>query len=204
MTDPPAAGDARCAPRLRLARAALLWERVWPAVWPALCVLGVFAVLALFDLLPALPGTGACRRPGAVRRWRWPARWLGLRAAGLGAVPDVGSRRAAASSRRAASRIARWQALADRPSGPLDGQAAALWEAHQRRMTAAVRRLRVGWPAAGLARRDPWGVRSVLAILLLLGAIDAGADWRERLARALSPSLGRRAGGGRGELRLCG
>src|SRR6266571_8470295 len=42
--------------RLRLARAALVWERVWPAAWPALCVLGILAVAALFDVLPRLPG----------------------------------------------------------------------------------------------------------------------------------------------------
>ena len=46
----------RLAWRMRLARAALLWERVWPSAWPALCVLGIFAVLVLFDLLPLLPG----------------------------------------------------------------------------------------------------------------------------------------------------
>src|SRR2546428_13557184 len=49
-------GGRRLVRRLKLARAALLWERVWPAAWPALCVLGGFAVLALFDLLPWLPG----------------------------------------------------------------------------------------------------------------------------------------------------
>ena len=81
------------------------------------------------------------------------------------------------------------EALADRPSGPLDGPAAALWAAHQRRMAEAVRRLRVGWPAAGLARRDPYGTRSVLAILLVLAAIDAGADWHDRVARALVPAV---------------
>ena len=42
--------------RLRLARAALLWERVWPASWPVLAVLGSFLVLALFDLLSRLQG----------------------------------------------------------------------------------------------------------------------------------------------------
>src|ERR1700736_6111191 len=46
----------RLVARLRLARAALLWERVWPAAWPALCVLGILAVSALFDVLPRLPG----------------------------------------------------------------------------------------------------------------------------------------------------
>src|ERR1700732_1974662 len=53
-----AQGGRRLVLRLRLARAALLWERVWPAAWPALCVVGGFAVLALFDLLPWLPGIG--------------------------------------------------------------------------------------------------------------------------------------------------
>ncbi|HEV2303450.1 MAG TPA: TIGR02302 family protein, partial [Stellaceae bacterium] len=51
------------------------------------------------------------------------------------------------------------------------------------------RRLRIGWPAAGLAGRDPRGLRAVLAILLLLGAIDAGGEWRERLLHALSPGF---------------
>ena len=78
-------------------------------------------------------------------------------------------------------------ALADQPSTPLDAAAASAVGGAPRRMAAAVRGLRVGWPAAGLARRDPWGLRAVLAILLLVGAIDAGADWRERLVRALTP-----------------
>ena len=56
-------------------------------------------------------------------------------------------------------------------------------------MEAATRRLRVGFPAAGFAGRDLWGLRVVLVILLLLGTIDAGTDWRDRLARAITPAL---------------
>jgi uncharacterized protein (TIGR02302 family) len=177
------------AARLRLARGALLWERVWPACWPMLAVVGVFAVLSLFDLLPLLPGGVHA------------ALLLGLGAAFLAAlgvairhllIPDD------AAARRRIERMSGLphrplQALADRPSGPLDPQATRLWEAHRRRMAAAAQRLRVGLPAAGLAPRDPWGLRAVLAILLLLAAIDAGGDWRERLVRAVTPSLG---GGG--------
>jgi uncharacterized protein (TIGR02302 family) len=81
------------------------------------------------------------------------------------------------------------EALADRPAMPLDPQAAQLWEAHRRHMQALARRLRIGMPVAGLAVRDPWGLRAVLAMLLLIGAIDAGGDWRDRLARAVTPSL---------------
>src|SRR6202047_2252510 len=56
MTDRSSLSGHRFAMRLRLARFALLWERVWPPCWPALAVLGVFLVLGLFDVLPNLPG----------------------------------------------------------------------------------------------------------------------------------------------------
>src|SRR3546814_11841163 len=42
--------------RLTLARLALIWERLWRALWPASGILGLFVVLALFDVLPLLPG----------------------------------------------------------------------------------------------------------------------------------------------------
>ena len=178
----------RLAARLRLARAALLWERVWPAAWPALCVLGVLAVSALFDVLPRLPGWAHAGVLGLFAIAFAGAVVWGSRAAGIGTWPDrlMARRRIEEASGLAHRPL---QALADRPSAPLDGPAAELWAAHQRRMAAAVRRLRVGWPASDLARRDPWGVRSVLAILLLLGAIDAGADWRDRVTRAFAPAF---------------
>ncbi len=193
MTDLPgrlaSQGGRRLVLRLRLARAALLWERVWPAAWPALCVLGGFAVLSLFDLLPWLPGAGhvgvlagfGIAFVGAVA---WGVRRR--TGAALWNDPIAARRRIELASGLAHRPL---QALADRPSAPLDRDAAGLWAAHRRRMEEAARRLRVGWPAAGLARRDPWGVRSVLAILLLLGAIDAGADWRDRVARAFLPNF---------------
>src|SRR5579862_3624067 len=184
MRSPPAP-QRRLAVRLRLARAALLWERVWPAAGPALGVLLLFAATALFDLLPLLPGRVHAAILALFALAFAAALAWGLRTAGL-AWPDplTARRRIELSSGLPHRPLA---ALADRPSTPLDGDAAALWAAHQRRMAAAVRRLRVGWPAAGLARRDPWGMRAILAILLLVGAIDAGADWRGRLVRALSP-----------------
>jgi uncharacterized protein (TIGR02302 family) len=187
MTDLPLP-RRRLAARMRLALAALLWERGWPAAWPALCVFGVFAALALFDVLPGLPGLAHAGVLGLFAFAFAGAVGWGLFAARIGAWPDrVMARRRIEQASGLAHRPL--QALADRPSGPLDGQAAALWTAHQRRMAEAVRRLRVGWPAAGLARRDPWGVRSVLAILLLLAVIDAGADWRDRVVRAFMPAL---------------
>jgi uncharacterized protein (TIGR02302 family) len=185
MSDAPATPEPRFATRLRLARWALRWERIWPECWTAVAVIGVFLVVGLFDLLPHLPG-----------RWH-AAILLAFGVAVIGAARPVTGRLAAPGLDAARRRIERasgllhrpLQTLADRPGTPLDPAAARLWEAHRRRIAAAVRQLRIGLPAAGFATRDPLGLRAVLAMLLILGAIDAGGDWRGRLLRAVTPGL---------------
>src|SRR4051794_24352691 len=174
--------------RMRLARAALLWERVWPAFWPALCVLGVFASVVLFDLLPGLPGPAHAAILALFALAFAAASAWGVRAARRDGWPDMlAARRRIEQASGLSHRPL--QALGDRPSAPLDEPSRLLWAAHQRRMAAALRRLRVGWPVAGLARRDPWGIRAMLTILLLLAIVDAGADWRDRAFRAFRPSF---------------
>lgn len=177
------APDRVLARRVFLSRAALVWERLWPALWPPLCVVGFFLAAVLFDLSSFVPSN--------VHLLALAGFVLALAAAAIYGLqplvwPDalMARRRIEVKSGLAHRPLA---ALADQPSAALDDAAAGLWEAHRRRMEAAARRLRVGWPVAGLARRDPWGLRAVLAILLLIGAIDAGADWRDRIIRALSP-----------------
>src|SRR5262249_61468567 len=92
--------------------------------WPALGVLGVFLVLGLFDLLPTLPGL------------LHAAALLSLAAAFVVSVAAT-FRRIVVPDRFAASRRIEQasglhhrplQTLADRPSGPLDSQAAGVWE----------------------------------------------------------------------------
>jgi uncharacterized protein (TIGR02302 family) len=185
MSDRAALRATPLAARLRLAQAVLVWERIWPECWPAVVVLASFLVLALFDLLPDLPG-----------------RWHGAILLGFGAALLIAARRAIArfvapdlaAARRQIERTSGLshrplQALFDRPGTPLEPAAARLWDAHRRRMLAAVQKLRIGVPVAGLAARDPWGLRAVLAIVLVLGAIDAGTDWPDRLLRAVTPRL---------------
>jgi uncharacterized protein (TIGR02302 family) len=190
MTDRSSLSGSRFAMRLRLARFALLWERVWPPCWPALAALGIFLVLALFDLLPNLPGL----LHAAVLVCLGAAFVTGAAAAfGRTVLPDI------ISARRRIEQASGLehrplQTLADRPSGTPDAGSAALWKAHRRRMAAAARRLRIGLPHAGFAARDPVGLRAALAILLLLAVIDAGSDWRDRLVRSLRPEIAGRSG----------
>src|SRR5215472_13918495 len=77
MTDRSVLPEPRLAGRLRLAQALLLWERIWPECWPTVVVLGVFLALALFDLLPDLPG-----------------RWHGAILLGFGAALMIAARHA--------------------------------------------------------------------------------------------------------------
>ena len=147
-------------------------------------LLGVFAVARAVRPAAALPGCRACRDPGAVRGRVRRGDALGLRGVRRGALARAarGAAPHRAGERPAAPSAA---ALADRPSAPLDAGRAALWAAHQRRMAAAVRRLRVGWPVAGLSRRDPVGPA--------LDPGDPAAARRGRCRRRLARSRSSRA-----------
>ena len=175
---------------MRLARGALLWERIWPAVWP-LCR-GARRVCGCRVVRPA---AGDCRASRTPRCWRCSGlpslrRWPGGAARSRRATAR---RRRSATPHRAIERAARTARCRRSPTiraRPLDGEMAALWVAHQRRMEAAVRRLRVGWPAAGLGAARPVGHA--------LGADDPAAarrdrcrcaDWRDRMVRAFLPSF---------------
>jgi len=188
----PGAGEPRFGLRLRgrlkLAAAALLWETLWPALWPAVAIAGAFLAVALFDVLPLLPG------------------WLhGLVlvafAAGLAAALFHARAHVRLPGRRAAERRIEQasdlphrplEALEDRPAGEaLTPAQSELWRVHRERMAAAVKRLKIGMPHAGLARRDPLGLRVVLALLLILAVVDARGDAVRRLGRAVMPHFPR-------------
>ncbi len=170
--------------RLSLAAVVLVWERLWPALWPLIAVLGVFLALAWFDV-PA--------RIGASFHWLL----LALTVVLLTVAAFDGARRFSWPSREdARRRVETASQLDHRPltaiedrlaGGNDDAGTAALWRAHQERMAAAARKLKIGAPEAGLLRRDPFALRIVLALLVLLSLIDAGDDWGTRLVRALNP-----------------
>jgi len=172
--------------RLGLAAIALFWERLLPALWPLGAALGVFLALALFDIPARLPNS---------------LRWLLLATmvvALVGAAYDAARRFRLPDRDAARRRIETASGLTHRPltaledtlaSGAGDEATRVLWEAHRARMAEEARRLRIGVPEAGLTRRDPYALRVALGLVLLLGFIDAGADWPARLVRAVSPGV---------------
>ena len=195
MTAPPPPEDrpllpAGLARRRRLARAALLFERVWPAVWPALGLAGVFVAVALLDVLPLLPGWLHAGLLAA-----FGLGFAGLLAGGLRRVTAPGEAEADRRLERASGLAHRPLAVfADRPAGGEAGSGGALWRAHVARAAAQIGRLRVGRPRPGLAGHDRLALRGGLVVVLAASLGIAGADAPLRLARAMQPRFPPRAG----------
>jgi uncharacterized protein (TIGR02302 family) len=188
MTD-PAALVRRLARRRRLARLALGWEALWPALWPPLGVAGVFCILALLGLPLLLPGWAQMLLLAVFLGALVYAAWRSFRGF---AWPDA---RAAERRMERASGLRHrpLAALTDRPAastgGPEDPAAQALWQMHQRRAAAALRRLRVGPPHPGLAARDPRALRAALLVALVAALVASGGEAPERLRRAVTPAM---------------
>lgn len=176
--------------RTSAAVAALWWERAWPALWPTLGIAFAFIALSLVNLWTVVPGWLHVALLGA---------FGAAIVAALAPALDGLVRPGRGEGRR---RLERTSGLSHRPLSALrdrlagaeaaahDAGTQALWEEHRRRARRSVRHLRVGWPAAGWARVDPWGVRAALGLFLVIGLGAAGADAPQRLAHAFAPQFG--------------
>lgn len=170
--------------RAKAARAWLViaWERLWPSLWPLIGIAMAFAVTALAGLWTELPDWS--RASGL-------ALFAGLAVAALWPVARV----RAPSLAEALHRLETASAMAHRPAtAHVDalpeevlaraagaGDSALLWQAHKARIAALIARLRAGWPRSALARRDPYALRVLLTLLLVIAGALAGPAWRERL-----------------------
>jgi uncharacterized protein (TIGR02302 family) len=171
---------------LRLARLSLTWERLWPALWPATALAGVFVIAALFELFNYLP------------IWLHAGLVIAFLIGFLAALQKAVTRLPRIKDIQAKHHIEQASGFDHRPltalddtlaAGQGDAQARALWRAHQQRMAENSDHLKLGIPKAGLAKRDPWGSRAAVALMLIVGVIAAGSDSFSRLSRAILPEL---------------
>ncbi|MEI2386660.1 TIGR02302 family protein [Breoghania sp. JC706] len=184
--DAKAAFERRLARALALARAALFWERLWPVAYRILIVAGLFLALSWLGFWWLLPvwlrwvglaafagGIGYAAWPGLTLRWPTRAQGLArLEAAGhythhpLATLED------------------------DLATDTNDPTVRALWQAHRARALKALGALTPGWPHPEAFRRDPWGARVIVALLLVVGF---GVSMGDRGARTVSAFTGNEA-----------
>jgi uncharacterized protein (TIGR02302 family) len=170
--------------RAKVARAwlALVWERLWPSLWPLIGVAMAFAVTALAGLWTGLPdwsrASGLILFAALAVAALWPI--ARVRAPSLAAALHRLEVASAVAHRPATAYV---DALPDEmiARGAGAGDSAALWQAHKARVAALISRLRAGWPRSVLARRDPYALRVLLTLLLVITATLAGPARQERL-----------------------
>jgi len=175
-----------------LARAVLIWERLWPRLWLAVAIATLFVAMALSDSLPSLPA------------WLHVSILIGFIGLFGLALRDVLRGDYRIGDAETNHRIECDSGLDHRPLTALEDRIAAgsgdpdsetLWQAHLLRVSEAARNLRVWLPSPGMASRDPYGLRAVAVLLLVVAGAGAIGDVLPRLERALVPRFGVTGGG---------
>jgi uncharacterized protein (TIGR02302 family) len=162
------------------ARWTIFWERLWPAVASVATVVGLFLAVSWLGLWLWLPPIGRAIGLGAFflltaaafapfLMLRLPSRMEGLsrldRNSGLPHRPAT--------------------AMADEIAAPVqDSFSLALWRAHLERALRAAKTLRAGAPMPRIARRDPFALRALVAVLVVATFVAAGSERMKRIAAA--------------------
>lgn len=167
------------------ARRALGWERaLGQAVVPGLLLAGLVG-LGLIGVHASLP-------PLARSAFGYGGLLLVLGFAVLAARGFSPPTRAEGRARLAADAgfdPADLDALEDRPTR-LDPVSTALWRAEQASAQAKLAHTKAKPPRPAFKRRDPWGLRYVAAVGVVLGLLVAGTRAPDRLAHVLAPNPG--------------
>ncbi|WP_119305123.1 TIGR02302 family protein [Dongia deserti] len=183
-TDPMAALPARVRFWTWTAWLLMVLEQTVRSLGPALAVIGVFAILSLFDVFSALP------------LWlHWSL--LALFAAALIAGLWWGFRTWRPPLRSdALHRLEADSGLVHRPlthltdrqaSNLVDPWATVLWAHHQKRLLAGLGELTLARRPSNVARRDPLALRGLAVLLLALGIAIAWDQSGTRLFAAVTP-----------------
>ena len=164
-------------------RAAIWWERAWAASWRGLTVLGLGAVIALFDIWSVFPPGPRILLVSALLVTAAAFFWLDWR---FVLFPD---------REGGIRRLEQENDLAHRPLSTAEDQLATgledplterLWRAHVDRQLAAYGALEPVWPRPAVAARDPYALRVLVLLGLVTGLFAAGADAPRRLASAFA------------------
>jgi uncharacterized protein (TIGR02302 family) len=169
--------------KLKLATAALVFQRLWSAAFYAMMVAGLFLLLLLMGVFSALPSWArlpslflfACVFLASLLpflRFRWPTRIEVLRRIEIH------------SSLAHRPLLALHDRMVDQESFP---ESAFLWQEHKKRLAASIRALKTGLPRSDWITRDPYALRNGLALALIAVIALKGADWRTELKASMTP-----------------
>ncbi|MGO9170700.1 MAG: TIGR02302 family protein [Rhodomicrobium sp.] len=166
--------------KMRVARRALIFEKLWPRVWLPLFTAGVFVLLSAFEVWQLLPprlhfyllcafGVAFALSFLPLALWRRPSRETLL------------------------ARLEEASALPHRPLTAFNDtlsqenpspETLALWEAHRARAAVALKKLKAGAPHPRIDKYDPFALRAALVLMLLAAGSWAWDDLGSRVRGA--------------------
>lgn len=179
------AAQRRIAQAAGRAQLVLLWEASWPRIVPLLCLAGIFLVISWLGLWPRLADP---LRYAILVAFGIALAWLVLRL----------KRQPLPTQDEALARVARESAMPHRPASAFgdrlsqptdDALTLSLWRAHRLRLLEKLDRLAAGFPSPGMNRLDPYALRFLVPLLVLVAFLVAGPDRLGRLADAVRPSV---------------
>jgi uncharacterized protein (TIGR02302 family) len=160
-------------------RRVMLLERLWPRLWLPIGVAGTFVLVSLLGLWPLLG-----RNAHLALLWVFAIVFV----ASLVPVLRVSLPRREEALRRLEERSGvphrPATALEDNPAGETSPAARSLWQAYRRRMAEAVEKLKPGTPRPRTDRLDPFALRALLGLLLIVAVAATWGQMRERVATA--------------------
>lgn len=166
-------------------RRVIFLERLWPRLWLPAGVVGTFVLLSLLGVWPMLG-----REVHQALLWAFG---IALVASFVPILRVRGPSREEAQRRlevRSGVPHRPASALQDRPAGDTGPGAKSLWRAYRERMAAAIAKLRPGAPELRTDRFDPFALRALLGLLLIVAVTAQWGHVRERVAAAFDLGAG--------------
>ena len=168
--------------KLRLAKAAILFEQLWVALFPAMMVAGLALLLVLIGAPALLPAWAKYFAAGALAVAFLVALWPLTH---LSWPSDSAALRRVEKRSRLDHRPA--TAWTDRIADPKAASATkTVWLVHKRRMAERLKSLRAGWPRSGLLVKDLYALRNALLLALLVAGLLNWGQWDRRVVEAVS------------------
>ncbi len=179
MTSKPIPPERLLARKIGQMRRIILLERLWPRLWLPVGVAGLFVLVSLFGLWPWLPRDGHL---GLL--WAFAVAMVAAFVPALRVRMPTRDEALRRLEHRSGVRHRPASALEDRPAGETGPAARRLWQAYRERMSEAMSRLKPGTPHPRTDRADPFALRALLALLLIVALVANWGEARQRLAAA--------------------
>jgi uncharacterized protein (TIGR02302 family) len=173
--------ERRVERKISVTRLLMLTERLWPRLMPLLGLASAFLIISWFGLWPQMPD---------ILRFGLLGIFAILVMASLLPFRDF----SIPSRMEARSRLERNNPDLHRPvttredslATDSDAVAQAIWQAHKKRTREHLNNLNQTVPEAGTVKRDPWGLRAPLILLLVVSFFAADGSHMQRLEQAFA------------------